>query len=133
MSNFDWNDETPQTDGQLIEQQVAAEMIEDLQEAWQAKAAAQFPDAAHLSKHWRGNTKQEVLEQAKAMSESLKQANPGPSVTGGSPALGDYHPGDTDEVSAAMEAARRNPTSNKAWSDLLRAKAHAAGVAYIDE
>jgi hypothetical protein len=112
-----------------VNEAVAAELVADLQEAWQDKAAKEVPEAAHLKKHWHGNSKQEVLAQAKAMAESLKEATPSPSVTGGSPAIGNYHPGQEDELTEAREAARQNP-SDANYSRYLRAKFADAGVPY---
>jgi hypothetical protein len=126
VSSFDWNSESAES---LIDAEVAGELISDLQEAWQDKAVKEYPNVAPLRKHLHGNSKQEVMEQAKSMSESLKNVTPSPaaSVTGGSPALGDYQPG--DEVSEAREAVRRNP-SNQNWSRYLRAKHAEAGISY---
>jgi len=115
-----------------VDQAVAAELIEDLQEAWQDKAAKQVPEAAHLKRHWHGNTKQEVLDQAKAMAEDLKEAAPSPSVTGGSPSLDAYHPGDPEQETAELQR-RIQRGDEAAFSEWLRGKYHSADMPYVDE
>jgi hypothetical protein len=128
MSSFDWNSESAES---LIDAEVAGELISDLQEAWQDKAVKEYPNVAPLRAHLHGNTKQEVLEQAKSMSESLKNATPSPAatVTGGSPALPSSMVGEEDEIAMLRENVKRNP-SNQNWSAYLRAKHAKAGIAY---
>jgi hypothetical protein len=116
------------TDDSLIEQQLAADLINDLQEAWADKAVKQYPNVAPLRAHLRGNSKEEVLAQAKSMSESLKEANPGPAMTGGSPALPPL-PTDEEELAEIRQRAARTH-SERDYSAYLRKKFEMAGVEY---
>jgi hypothetical protein len=128
MSDNLWSIEA---DDDSVNEELAAELVADLQEAWQDKAVKEFPNVAPLRAHLRGNSKQEILDQAKAMSESLKSANPGPAVTGGSPALGGRHPGDTYYgIEQAQDDIRRGVDRSVVFEKHLRQKYADAGIPY---
>jgi len=125
MSENFWND--PDVSGQV--DALAADALEH----WRDEAIKAHPGAASLREYLTAGSKQATIDLAKDLEAKIGPTQPAPSspaVTGGSPALA-ANPGEGDDsLSEAREALRRNPNSNAAQTEYLRAKFEASGQQY---
>ncbi len=136
MSEFEYSDINDPTSGTPAQRQAAEEMAEAALEHWRDKAIAAHPGAAKLREYLTESSADRVMALAADLEAKLGPSQPEPttpSVGACSPALPNSPTGGSDELSVATEALRRNPNSNQAQSDYLRAKHHQYGYAYIDE
>ncbi len=123
MSNPYYNDEAQPTEA---EAQAAMAQLE----GWRDDAVKRHPGAAPLREYLTANSRAKVMELAGDLADKLGagEAPSGPTVTGGSPALGDYQ-GDNDELALLAQRAARTH-SNADFSAWLQKKHEMAGVEY---